>query len=239
VLPWLIRIAALAALALLLSAGAAAVWVGRGTGTEQAMPRPSVARDAPIVRVVAPKPKTEQRPRPIRWRPSTSVGLPWAGRLVAGVQLPPEGRTFFTWDPVRRRSPNRDWRRWGSDRLVRVVLQVLSDFAAAHPRAPRIGVGDLSRPRGGDFGTRYGLPGHVSHQNGLDVDVYYPRCDRRELAPVRPAQIDRELSQELVDRFVAAGAERVFVGFRTALTGDSRFVQPLARHDNHMHVRLP
>jgi murein endopeptidase len=238
VLPWLIRIAALAAFALFIGAGAAAVWVGRGTGTEETTSRPSVARDPPIVRVVAPKPAP--RPlRPSRWRRSNSFGLPWAGRLVAGVQLPAEGRTFFTWDPVRRRSPNREWRRWGSDRLVRVLLQVLTDFAAAHPRAPRIGVGDLSRPRGGDFGPRYGLPGHVSHQNGLDVDVYYPRRDRRELAPVRPAQIDRGLSQELVDRFIAAGAERVFVGFRTGLTGDPRFVQQLPRHDNHMHVRLP
>jgi murein endopeptidase len=238
VLPWLIRIAALAALALFLGAGAAAVWVGRGTGMQEATRRPSVARDPPIVRVVAPQPEPEP-PRPIRWLRSTSEGLPWAGRLVAGVQLPSEGRTFFTWDPVRRRSPNRDWRRWGSDRLVRVVLQVLADFAAAHRQAPRIGVGDLSRPRGGDFGPRYGLPGHVSHQNGLDVDVYYPRRDRLELAPVRPGQIDRKLSQELVDRFVAAGAERVFVGVRTGLTGDPRFVQPLTRHDDHMHVRLP
>jgi murein endopeptidase len=239
VLPWLIRIAALAALALFLGAGAAAVWVARGTGTQEELRRQSVARDPPIVRVVATRPKPEQRPRPIRWRRSTSLGPPWAGRLVAGVQLPAEGRTYFTWDPVGRRSPNREWRRWGSDRLVRVLLQVLADFAAAHPRATRIGVGDLSRPRGGDFGPRYGLPGHVSHQNGLDVDVYYPRRDRRELAPVRPAQIDRRLSQELVDRFIAAGAERVFVGLRTGLTGDPRFVQPLARHDNHMHVRLP
>ena len=172
------------------------------------------------------------------WRRSGSLGLPWSGHLVRGVQLPAEGATFFTWDPVLRRSPNRAWRRFGNDRLVSTVLRVLEEFAAAHPDAPRIGVGDLSRPRGGDFGPRYGLPGHVSHQNGLDVDLYYPRRDRRERPPAVPRQIDRRLAQELVDRFVAAGASRVFVGPRTGLRGNPRVVQALPHHDNHLHVRL-
>jgi murein endopeptidase len=174
----------------------------------------------------------------IAWRPSRAHGIPWSGRLVGGVRLPSEGIHFFTWDPVLKRSPNRPWRRWGSDRLARVVLRVLSDFAAAHPSAPRIGVGDLSRPRGGDFGRRFGGLGHVSHQNGLDVDVYYPRRDARERPPGRPRQTDVRLAQELVDRFVAAGAVKVFVGPGTPLQGPPRVVQKLAHHDNHFHVRL-
>jgi murein endopeptidase len=48
-----------------------------------------------------------------------------------------------------------------------------SEHAAAHPGAPRLGVGDLSRPRGGRFGPEYGGDGHRSHQNRLDVDVYH------------------------------------------------------------------
>ena len=83
-----------------------------------------------------------------------------------------------------------------------------------------------------------GRPGHVSHQNGLDVDVYYPRLDRWELPPRRVAQIDRRLAQDLVDRFVSAGARYVFVGPNTGLTGPRRVVQQLAHHDNHLHVRL-
>jgi Penicillin-insensitive murein endopeptidase/Zinc carboxypeptidase len=172
----------------------------------------------------------------VRWRHSTPVGLPHAGRLVNGVRLPSQGRRFFTWDPVLRRSPNRAWRRWGTDRLVRTLLVVLERYAAAHPNAPRVGIGDLSRPHGGDFGVRFGLPGHVSHQNGLDADVYYPRRDRRERPPSRPGQIDRRLSQDLLNRFLRAGAEVVFVGPRTGLRGAR--VQVLGHHDNHMHVRL-
>src|SRR5919108_420970 len=137
---------------------------------------------------------------------SRSLGLPWAGSLVGGVQLPAEGEHFFTWDNVRRRSPNRGWRRWGNRRLVTTALRVLDDDAAAYPGAPRVGIGDLSRRHGGDFGPRFGGIGHASHQNGLDIDVYYPRRDRRELAPRVPRQIDRRFAQALLDRFVASGA---------------------------------
>jgi murein endopeptidase len=175
----------------------------------------------------------------VHWQHSVAVGDPAGGRLVHGVRLPAEGRTFVTWDPVLRRSPNRPWRRWGTDRLVRVVLRVAADFHAAHPRAARMAVGDLSRPHGGDFGPQFGYIGHASHQNGLDVDVYYPRADGRELAPRDASEIDRVLSQELVDRFVRAGAEVIFVGPNTGLHGPPGVVQPLVQHDNHLHVRLP
>jgi murein endopeptidase len=185
----------------------------------------------PVVQQQAPQPRIE-------WRSSTAVGSPAAGRLVSGVRLPAERRTFFTWDPVLRRSPNRPWRRWGTDRLVRIVLRVARQHRRAHPRAPRMAVGDLSRPRGGDFGPQFGYIGHASHQNGLDVDVYYPRADGRERAPRWASQIDRRLSQELVDRFLAAGAATIFVGPNTGLTGPPGVVVPLVNHDNHLHVRI-
>jgi murein endopeptidase len=178
------------------------------------------------------------RPR-IEWRASRAIGVPSAGSLERGVKLPFGGPSYFTWDPIQRESPNRGWRRWGTDRLVRTTLRVVRGFAAAHPRAPRVGIGDLSRPRGGDFGPRYGLPGHASHQNGLDVDVYYPLRDGRERSPDSVDQVDLALSQDLVDRFVAAGAQKVFVGPNTGLDGPSGVVVPLVNHDNHLHVRLP
>jgi murein endopeptidase len=86
--------------------------------------------------------------------------------------------------------------------------------------------------------VRYGPPGHASHQNGLDADVYYPRTDRRERAPLRVAQVDRALAQDLVDRFVAAGAQYVFVGLSVSLDGPRRVVQAIPHHNNHLHVRL-
>jgi murein endopeptidase len=185
-----------------------------------------------------PPPPAEPPPERIRWRHSRAVGKPFRGRLIRGVRLPREGPDFVTWDPPLDRSPNRAWRRWGTDRLLRVLLRVLRVYGEEFPESPRAVVGDLSRPRGGNFGSRFGGLGHGSHQNGLDVDVYYPRLDGREVAPGRVGQIDLVLAQGLVDLFACAGAEYVFVGPHTPLTGPRRVVQPLVHHDDHMHVRI-
>ncbi len=174
------------------------------------------------------------RPQPqVQWRSSVSLGRPDHGSLVRGVRFPAAGATFFTWDPLLRRSPDRAWRRYGNDRLVRIVLRVIAGYSRDHPDAPRVGIGDLSRTHGGPFG-----PKHASHQNGLDVDVYYPRLDRRERPPISATQIERPLAQDLLDRFLRAGAVRIFVGPNTRLRGPQRIVQVLALHDNHMHVRI-
>jgi Penicillin-insensitive murein endopeptidase len=174
----------------------------------------------------------------IVWRRSRALGKPYHGRLVRGVQLPAFGTHFVTVDPVTGTSPNPAWRRYGTDRLVRVLLEVAGAYAAAHPDGPRLVVGDLSRPRGGRFGREFGGDGHRSHQNGLDVDVFYPRRDGRERIPARVGQVDRRLAQELVDRFVRAGARYVFVGPRTRLRGPSKVVMTLANHDDHLHLRI-
>ena len=158
---------------------------------------------------------------------------------MRGVRLPAAGTHYFTWDPIRRRSPNRDWRRWGTDDLVRTTLRVVRAYADAHPGAPRVGIGDLSRPHGGDFGPEFGAIGHATHQNGLDVDVYYPLRSGAERAPLSVDEVDLALAQDLVDRFVRAGAVKVYVGPSTGLTGPPGVVEAIPNHDNHLHARLP
>ena len=179
---------------------------------------------------------------PIAWRRSTPVGSPSDGFLVRGVQLPPEGEDYFTWDPVLDVAPNRPWRRWGADIALSTLLRVLAGFRAAHPGVARVGVADISRPNGGPFGRRFGGLGHASHQNGLDVDLYYPRLDREERSITAVKQIDLALARNLVRRFVKAGAVYVFVGPNTRLGHKgrqlNRTVQRLVHHDDHMHVRL-
>jgi hypothetical protein len=173
----------------------------------------------------------------IRWRHSTALGVPWHGALRNGVLLPAYGRDYVTWDPVLSRYPNRDDRRWGTGRLIQTLLYVLDRYRRAHPGAPRVLIGDLSRPRGGPFTGRFGGLGHASHQSGLDMDILYPRKDRQEL-PAGPKDMDRRLSQELVDRFVGAYAQYVFVGPHTGLHGPRGVVETLVNHDDHMHVRI-
>jgi murein endopeptidase len=174
----------------------------------------------------------------IGWRHSRAVGLPWAGRLVRGVKLPAEGPDWFTWDPVYGQRPNRAWRRWGTDTLLRKALRILHEYRVANPGVARVGIGDISRPHGGHFGREFGGLGHASHQNGRDIDIWYPRVDGRERRPLRASQVDLGAAQELVDRFVEAGVERIYVGPNVGLDGPRRVVVPLAHHDDHLHVRI-
>jgi Penicillin-insensitive murein endopeptidase len=238
---------ALSLLALAAALGVTAWYVAKPGSTTAPAPTPPRTAVHRHTRQRPRQPSHEARRLGIRrrlqasivWHRSRAVGLPYAGSLVGGVRLPREGVQFFTWDPVLHRSPNRPWRRYGTARLVRTLIAVIDAYATAHPHAPRVGIGDLSRPHGGDFGPRYGGIGHASHQNGLDADVYYPRRDRRERAPRSADQIDRRLAQDLVDRFVRAGAQFVFVGPNTHLHGPAGIVEVLVHHDDHLHVRLP
>ncbi len=171
----------------------------------------------------------------VKWRRSLAIGQPTAGALVRATKLPAEGRHFVTWDYNRHSSPSPMERRYGTGHLVRVVLTVAAEFGRAHPGAGRLVIGDLSRPKGGGWGSG----AHASHQNGLDVDIYYPRRDRRERAPMSVSQIDHGLAQDLVNRFVRAGAQYAFVGPNTSLRGRRGIVMVWPNHDNHLHVRLP
>ncbi len=175
----------------------------------------------------------------IEWHDSVAIGTPSDGSLELGVRLPAEGRAHFTWDPVLKRQPNSDWRRWGTDDLVRTTLRVLHEFHRRHPQEARVGVGDLGLRRGGYFGPEVGGGiGHSTHQNGLDVDVYYPRLDGAEEPPTAVDQVDVRRAQELVDLFAAAGATTIYVGPNLPLSGPQAVVVPLVNHDNHLHVRI-
>jgi hypothetical protein len=173
------------------------------------------------------------KPVRVEWHHATSVGLQYAGRLVRGTQLPIKGPDWVTWNPVTDSSPNLPGRLYGNEHTIRTILSVVAEYRDAHPHAPRVVVGDISFRDGGRMDE------HLSHQNGLDVDVYYPRLDRHTSAPTITRQIDRRLAQDLLNRFVAAGATMVFVGYSTALGGPSGVVVPYPNHENHMHVRFP
>jgi hypothetical protein len=172
----------------------------------------------------------------VEWRPSRAVGTPNAGRLEEGVLLPGRGIGFYTYDPSTQATPGGSDRQWGTAGLVREILELGRWWAATHPNEPRLGIGDLSRPEGGPF--RGPGVGHASHQNGLDVDIRLPRRDGVE-GPVTPANYDRALSQAVVDRLVARGAELILIGHNLDLTGPAGVVVRWPGHDDHLHVRFP
>jgi murein endopeptidase len=199
-----------------------------------------LAAAAPAVAQVAPPDQQglgPETPQPDAPR-SIAVGQPWHGRLVDGIQLPAAGTDFITWDEVEHQVPNRGSRRWGTEALVVLLDRVTREYREAHPGVPPVLIGDLSREHGGPFGPQYGGLGHASHQNGLDADVMYPRRDRTLRAPQRPSDVDRALAQDLVNRFRAAGAVKLFVGPHLHLRGPRAIVVPLVHHDDHVHVRI-
>jgi len=168
----------------------------------------------------------------IDWHRAVSRGLAFGGSLLHGTQLPVESSDWVTWNPATDSSPNLPHRLYGNEHTIRALVSVITAYRTAHPEAPRVVVGDISFRHGGPMDE------HVSHQNGLDVDVYYPRRDGVLRAPRRTAQIDRRLAQDLLDRFLAAGAQIVFVGYSTGLHGPRGVVVPYPNHENHMHVRF-
>jgi hypothetical protein len=210
-----------------------------GAGATAPIPLPPVSLEpAPLPRLapLVPEPPargggSEVLPE-IDWRRTISLGLPYHGRLLDGVQLPAQSPYWTTWDPALDRVPDRAYRRYGSAKLINLIVTVAKAYRDAHPDAPRLVIGDISRIGGGP------LDEHASHQNGLDVDVYYPRTDGREVAPTSVDQVDLPLARDLLARFLAAEPQFVFVGPHLPLRGPAGVVEPLVGHDNHMHVRI-
>lgn len=185
----------------------------------------------------APKPKPVERkvetaPK-ISWHHATSVGLPYGGRLMHGTQLPVHGADWVTWNPITDSSPNLPYRLYGNQHTISEIVRVTHAYRAAHPHVPPVVIGDISFEHGGP------MDDHLSHQNGLDVDIYFPRRDHELRAPTTTAQIDHRLAQDLLDRFVAAGAEKIFISPTSGFRGPADVVMPWPGHEYHMHVRFP
>jgi penicillin-insensitive murein DD-endopeptidase len=89
-----------------------------------------------------------------------AIGYYPRGCLAGGVALPTTGPTW----QVMRLSRNRNW---GHPSLVK-FLEKFAPLAAKATGWKGILVGDMAQPRGGP------LPfGHMSHQIGLDVDIWF------------------------------------------------------------------
>jgi penicillin-insensitive murein endopeptidase len=96
-----------------------------------------------------------------------AIGYYPRGCLQGGVELPVDGPNW----QVMRLSRNRNW---GHPELVK-FLEKFAPLAAKATGWNGVMVGDMAQPRGGP------LPfGHLSHQIGLDVDIWFmPMPDRR------------------------------------------------------------
>jgi len=176
----------------------------------------------------------------------------YSNGCVAGAQALPE--TGPTWQAMRL-SRNRNW---GHPELIDYVTG-LSRQVAATTSWNGLYVGDMSQPRGGPMRT-----GHVSHQSGLDVDIWMLPArdlslsvqDRENLSSIsvrsqRGAWISDNWTEDhaQVLRLAASDprVERILVttGVKVWLcrneTGNRDYlnrIRPANGHHYHFHVRL-
>lgn len=177
-----------------------------------------------------------------------SFGTPAAGCISGAVALPLSGEGYQVLRPQRNRF-------WAHPRTISFI-EDLGHSAAVAGFGPLL-VGDMSQPRGGPMAF-----GHGSHQNGLDVDIWFrlPRqpLDGDQLARPEPVsmvkgtRVNPDTWTDAQFRLLKTAAsspevERVFVNppikaeaCRRA-GGDRAWLsklRPWWGHDEHFHVRL-
>jgi murein endopeptidase len=160
---------------------------------------------------------------------SISIGPPGNGRLVNGVLFPATGPHHFAWNFRQQRIGGSDRTRWGHCHVVRAVLRGLAAYRARNPHAPLVAVGDMSMRRGGE------IDGHSTHENGRQIDLYYPRRDRKLREPHTVAQVDPRLTRELVRAVLNAGAHQILIGRKIRMSTPPRVIR-WPNHDDHLHA---
>jgi len=183
--------------------------------------------------------------------PARPVGFYSKGCLAGGKPLPVNGPAW----QVMRLSRNR---MWGHPSLIRYIERFAQD-AKEKDGWPGLLIGDLSMPRGGPMPSD-----HVSHQVGLDVDIWYKPVPDHELSAAERESMEMESFlldpghvnpavwkpgyEKLLRRAVSyPEVARIFVNpaIKKWLCDNSkgnrsylRKVTAIMGHDAHFHVRL-
>ncbi len=171
--------------------------------------------------------------------PARSIGSPGAGCMQGASRLPLKATGYRVMRPERHRV-------FGHPRLI-AFIQGLSKRAVESGLAP-VGVGDLGQPRGGPAPS-----GHASHQNGLDVDLWFtaasPGAEAEDVVDEKaPTAHWSDRVAKLLELTASdVHVDRIFVGpvikreLCEQVKGDRswlRKVRPWWGHRAHFHTRL-
>lgn len=183
--------------------------------------------------------------------PAQAIGGPSSGCLRGGVRLPAFGEGFVS---IRRHRG----RYYGHERTVALV-EAVGAAVAQRTGGRLVMIGDLAQPRGGRMASS-----HVSHQNGLDVDIWLPLADSPEQAwqdtpeardppsmlaanrmsvngrwgPDQVFLVKTAAQHPAVDRILVNPAIKRRLCESEPNADWLRKLRPWWRHDAHMHVRL-
>ncbi len=183
--------------------------------------------------------------------PALAIGRPNAGCVQGAVLLPRRNPAYVIIHPERHRQ-------FGHPDLIQFLHKLAA--AAARAQLPPIYIGDLAQARGGPLPT-----GHRSHQNGLDVDLFYGLPARAASHSGQPAEtlppasvvdlrthrmlpawnrgaarlLELAASQPAVDRiFVNPAVKRALCRDKEARGSWLAKLRPWWGHADHFHVRL-
>lgn len=185
-----------------------------------------------------------------RWRNepaslgSIAVGLVGEGRLINAIPFP-EGEAWTVIVPEAC---------WTTRETADFIIAAARDLRAQFPDAPPVRVGQVSAREGGF------LPPHVTHQNGLDVDVglFYPgpepyRVREREKVmdvalnwaflkavivngDVQGVLLDKRVQKVLFEYALRHGEDRAWLD-SLFHAGPRSLVHHARRHRDHFHIR--
>lgn len=147
---------------------------------------------------------------------------------------------------------------FGTDGMVGMVEwlghQVSKEYSAPEYSGVKLVVGDASAPRGGCLSGRGGRRGHLSHTNGLDVDLAFLVAKAGREAPVhfhREFDVKHNwwlLKQIFKNPYACVKVifldKRLIRKLRKTVKSDpewplyERFIRHMPSHANHYHVRI-
>jgi len=123
---------------------------------------------------------------------------------------------------------------WGTAATIGQLEKAAADFAAAGQG--KVPLGDISFEHGED------IPGHASHEVGLDADVWPIRTDGAQCSAARitweSSTYDRAATRQLVQMIRAAAPGHVkVIWFNDPVLISEGLTAQLSNHDNHLHIR--
>jgi len=235
-------------MAALLLVGGTGIVSAQDLGTLHPKPLPPLAH--PDDPATPAKALFGRKPEPAQGAPKI-IGFYAKGCLLGARDLPYDGDSW----QVMRLSRNRNW---GNPAMI-AFLERFSRKAAKQGIWPGILVGDISQPRGGPM-----LTGHLSHQIGLDADVWLTpmpdhtlsQDEREEMSAVNMVTdnglaVDRAHWSERQAGIIKAAAEepeidRIFVNaaIKKALCESDAGAPWMTKvraywgHNYHFHIRI-
>ncbi len=153
--------------------------------------------------------------------PTTATLLPGLSQSSVGfLQWPASTPGIYSYKTLGNQ--------WGTQRMMYGMLRIGRIWERDHPSWPRMGLGDVSLQNGGP------MPGHASHQKGVDCDVRLLRDDTVE---AYVTTFDAEYSQPRTAALIGLFQEHMPIVYVFFNDSSVPGVTNWPNHDNHFHVR--